>query len=121
MSKLPIAAAPSGHRDDQWCARAQLGTKISEKVTDDMVARGTHSAELSGSRWGREGLAKVCLADDGAELLGVCPLMSSGICLSNAMYRARSSRSRAALQPGEVLAGIADHLGVQVAAAHIVA
>ena len=105
MSKLPIAAAPSGHRDDQWRAGAQLGTKISEKMADDVVARGAHGAELSRSGWGREGLAKVCLADDGAELLGVWPLVSSGISLSNVLYRARSSRGRAVLQPGEVLAG----------------
>ena len=112
MSELPIAAAPSGHRNNQWCARAQLGTKISEKMADDMVARGTHSAEFGRSRWCREGLAKVCLADNGAEPLGVCPLVSSGISLSNVLHRARSSRSRAALQPDEVLAGIADHLRV---------
>ena len=121
VSKLPTAAAPSGHRNNQWCARAQLGVKISEKMADDMVARGTHSAELSRGRWSREGLTKVCLTDNGAELLGVWPLMSSSISLSNVLHRARSSLSRAALQPGEVLAGIADHLGVEVAAAHIVA
>ena len=112
MSKLPIAAAPSRHGDDQWRARAQLGVKISEKMADDMVARGTHSTELSRGRWGREGLAKVCLADDGAEPLGVCPLMSSGISLSNVLYRTRGSLGRAALQPGEVLIGVADHLKV---------
>ena len=112
MSKLPIAAAPSRHGDDQWRARAQLRAKVGEEVANDMVARGTHSTELSRGRWGREGLAKVCLADDGAELPGKWPLMSGGICLSNAMHRARSSRSRAALQPGEILAGIADHLRV---------
>ena len=121
VSKLPTAAAPSGHRNNQWCARAQLGTKISEKMADDMVARGTHSAELSRSGWGREGLAKVCLTDDGAELLGKWPLMGSGISLSNVLHRAISSIGRAALQPGKVLAGVADHLGVEVAAAHIVA
>ena len=112
VSKLPVAAAPSGHCNDQWCAGAQLGTKISEKMADDVVARGAYGAKLGRSGWGREGLAKVCLADNGAELPGKWPLMSGGICLSNAMHRARSSRGRAALQPGEVLAGIADHLRV---------
>ena len=112
VSKLPVAATPSGHGDDQWRAGAQLGVKISEKMADDMVARGTHSAEFGRSRWGREGLAKVCLADNGAELPGACPLVSSGISLSNVLHRARSSRSRAALPPDEVLAGIADHLRV---------
>ena len=81
-------------------------------MTDDVVAGGTHSTELSGSRWGREGLAKVCLTDDGAELLGKRPLMSGGIGLSNVLYRTRGSLGRAALQPGEVLIGVADHLKV---------
>ena len=69
--------APGGNGNAKRCTRGKLRMNIFEESRDDVVAITDDFFELGGAWWGREGLAKVGLADNGRDRLA--PIVFHGV------------------------------------------